>query len=155
MDAAPPVDAVIQAVNSLYHNPDPKVKEGANKWLNQLQQSVFAWTISDQLLQRNVDVDTCYFAAQTMRTKIQYSFHEVPESAHASLRTSLMNHLTQLTSSTRQVIKTQLCLAMADLILLMPEWNSALSELMGALGPPKPHTDALLEVLLLLPEDRH
>ena len=153
MDAAPPVDAVIQAVNSLYHNPDPKVKEGANKWLNQLQQSVFAWTISDQLLQRNVDVDTCYFAAQTMRTKIQYSFHEVPESAHASLRTSLMNHLTQLTSSTRQVIKTQLCLAMADLILLMPEWNSALSELMGALGPPKPHTDALLEVLLLLPEE--
>ena len=58
----------------MYTNPDPKVKEGASKWLNQLQQSVYAWTISDQLLQRNVDTETCYFAAQTMRTKIQYSF---------------------------------------------------------------------------------
>ena len=70
---------------------------------------------------------------------------------------------------------TQLCLAMADLILLMPEWNTALQELMTALGrkseynyifnlffifvssfvagPPQPHTRTLLEVLLLLPEE--
>ena len=42
-------------------------KEEASKWLNQLQRSVYAWTISDQLLQRKLDVETCYFAAQTMR----------------------------------------------------------------------------------------
>ena len=153
MEAAPPVEAVIQAVSSLYTNPDPKVKDGASKWLNQLQQSVFAWTISDQLLQRNVDVNTCYFAAQTMRTKIQYSFHELPPASHASLRSSLLQHLTQLSPGTSQVILTQLCLAMADLILLMPDWATALPELMTALGPPQPHTPALLEVLLLLPEE--
>ena len=153
MDAAPTVESVIQAVNSLYTNPDPKVKEGASKWLNQLQQSVYAWTISDQLLQRNLDTETCYFAAQTMRTKIQYSFHELPSSAHESLRTSLLSHLTQLTSTTSHVIVTQLCLAMADLILLMPEWSTALSELMSTLGPPASHTQVLLEVLLLLPEE--
>jgi len=152
MDAAPSVEAVIQAVNSLYTNPDPKVKEGASKWLNQLQQSVYAWTISDQLLQRNVDTETCYFAAQTMRTKIQYSFQELPPESHASLRSSLLTNLTKLTGSS-QVIVTQLCLAMADLILLMPEWNTALQELMTALGPPQPHTRTLLEVLLLLPEE--
>ena len=147
------MEAVVQAVSSLYTNPDPEVKQGASRWLTSLQQSVYAWTLSDQLLQRNADVETCYFAAQTMRTKIQYSFHELPPASHASLRTSLMNHLTQLNAGTSGKILTQLCLAMADLILLMPEWTSALSELMTALGPPTGHTPALLEVLLLLPEE--
>jgi len=151
MEGPPTVEAVVTAVSSLYHDPDPKVKEAASKWLNQLQKSVYAWTISDQLLQRQLDVETCYFAAQTMRSKIQYSFSELPTSSHSSLRSSLMTHLTSLTPTTSQVIITQLCLAMADLILLMPEWNTALSELMSALS--SNHTLPLLEVLLLLPEE--
>jgi len=32
---------------------------------------VFAWQISDQLLQLNQDMESCYFAAQTMRTKVR------------------------------------------------------------------------------------
>jgi hypothetical protein len=31
---------------------------------------VFAWQISDQLLQLNQSMESCYFAAQTMRTKV-------------------------------------------------------------------------------------
>ena len=89
MEAAPGVEHVGEAIKSLYHDPDPKRKEEASKWLNQLQRSVFAWTISDQLLQRQLDVETCYFAAQTMRSKIQYSFHELPPEAHVSLRRAL------------------------------------------------------------------
>ena len=57
METAPTVEAVVTAVSSLYN--DPKVKEAASKWLNQLQKSVYAWTISDQLLQRKGDVETC------------------------------------------------------------------------------------------------
>ena len=83
MEAAPGVEQVVEAIKSLYHDPDPKRlleavsrpltppslrKELASKWLNELQRSVYAWTISDQLLQRKVDVETCYFAAQTMRS---------------------------------------------------------------------------------------
>ena len=147
MEAAPGVEHVVEAIRSLYHDPDPKRKEEASKWLNQLQRSVYAWTISDQLLQRKVDVETSYFAAQTMRSKIQTSFHELPAEAHVSLRNSLMDHLTTLTPATSQVIVTQLCLAMADLIILMPEWPDALAELMAKLS-----VGALLEVLLLLPE---
>lgn len=86
-----------------------------------------------------------------MRSKIQYSFTELPPSSHTSLRSSLMTHLTSLSPTTSQVIITQLCLAMADLILLMPEWNTALSELMAALSTS--HTIPLLEVLLLLPKE--
>ena len=103
MEAAPGVEHVAEAIKSLYHDPDPKRKEEASKWLNQLQRSVFAWTISDQLLQRQLDVETCYFAAQTMRSKIQYSFHELPSEAHVSLRNSLLDHLTGLTPATSQV----------------------------------------------------
>ena len=150
MEEAPGVEAVIQAVSSLYNDPDPKVKEAASKWLNQLQQSVWAWTISDQLLQRKIDENSCYFAAQTMRTKIQYSFQELPPESHSSLRSSLMSHLTSLGSGTKQVILTQLCLAMADLVLLMSDWSSPVSELMSALGP---HTSPLLEILVTLPEE--
>ena len=97
------MEHVAEAIKSLYHDPDPKRKEEASKWLNQLQRSVFAWTISDQLLQRQMDVETCYFAAQTMRSKIQYSFHELPPEAHVSLRNSLLDHLTGLTPATSQV----------------------------------------------------
>jgi len=153
MEAAPGVDLVIQAVHSLYHDPDPKRKEEASKWLNVLQKSVYAWTLSDQLLQRKVDVETCYFAAQTMRSKIQYSFNELPAEAHLSLRNSLLEHLTGVTPGTSQVIVTQLCLAMADLILLMPEWTNALSELMSRLSGSSDTMQPLLEVLLLLPEE--
>ena len=153
MEAAPGVEHVVAAVRSLYHDPDPKRKEEASKWLNQLQRSVYAWTISDQLLQRKVDVETSYFAAQTMRSKIQTSFHELPAEAHVSLRNSLMDHLTTLTAATSQVIVTQLCLAMADLIILMPEWADAIAELMAKLSGGGETVGALLEVLLLLPEE--
>ena len=42
---------------------------------------------------------------------------------------------------------------MADLILLMPEWTNALSELMSKLSGSPATVPALLEVLLLLPEE--
>jgi len=31
---------------------------------------VYAWQIADQLLQSNQDLESCYFAAHTMRTKV-------------------------------------------------------------------------------------
>ena len=86
-----------------------------------------------------------------MRSKFQYSFTEVPPSSHTSLKSSLMVHLTSLSSTTSPAIITQLCLAIADLILLMPEWSTALSELISALSTI--NTIPLLEVVLLLPEE--
>ena len=53
------------------------------------------------------DLESCYFAAQTMRTKIQYSFHELPPEAHVPLRESLLEHMACITTSTSQVIVTQ------------------------------------------------
>lgn len=57
---------------------------------------VHAWEISDQLLQIRQDVESCYFAAQTMKMKIQTSFYELPTDSHASLRDSLLTHIQNL-----------------------------------------------------------
>lgn len=94
--AKPTLQLVYQAVQALYHDPDPSGKERASFWLGELQRSVHAWEISDQLLQIRQDVESCYFAAQTMKMKIQTSFYELPTDSHASLRDSLLTHIQNL-----------------------------------------------------------
>lgn len=59
------------------------------------------------MLQQKRDVQSCYFAAQTMRTKIQLCFQELPVEAHTSLRDSLMNHISQINEHTNSAIVTQ------------------------------------------------
>lgn len=110
--------------------------------------------MADQILHAKPNVESCYIAAQTMRTKIQTKFHEVPPEAHDSLRDSLIEHLLNIDEKIEQMspaILTQLCLAMADLILLMPEWKGAVNDIMIRLKPSKPWV--LLEVLVVLPEE--
>lgn len=62
------------------------------------------------MLQQKRDIESCYFAAQTMRTKIQSSFHELPTEAHTSLRDSLMDHISQINEHTNSAIVTQVTL---------------------------------------------
>lgn len=57
---------------------------------------MYAWEISDQLLQLKQDVESCYFAAQTMKMKIQTSFYELPTETHNALRDSLLTHIQNL-----------------------------------------------------------
>uniref|UniRef100_A0A8D3E6L7 Transportin 3 n=1 Tax=Scophthalmus maximus TaxID=52904 RepID=A0A8D3E6L7_SCOMX len=92
----PNLTLVYQAVQALYHDPDPAGKERASVWLGELQRSMYAWEISDQLLQLKQDVESCYFAAQTMKMKIQTSFYELPPETHNALRDSLLTHIQNL-----------------------------------------------------------
>ena len=86
-----------------------------------------------------------------MRNKIQTRFHEVPADSRTSLRDSLIEHLLNVDEQTSSAILTQLALALADLILLMPEWNGAINETIQRLIGAKPWV--LLEVLVVLPEE--
>jgi len=149
---APSLELVAKAITSLYNSPDCTEKADASRWLNEYQKSVYAWTISDQLLQQKLNMESCYFAAQTLRSKIQSSFHELPQDVHESLRNSLLEHLRAITGSTDTAIRTQLCLAMADLILLMPEWKNSVPELMTKMNSMSTML-TLLEVLMVLPEE--
>ena len=40
------------------------------------------WEIADKLLLLKRDVETSFFAAQTMQYKIRRNFHELPQESH-------------------------------------------------------------------------
>ncbi|KAK7866974.1 hypothetical protein R5R35_006810 [Gryllus longicercus] len=151
MDTPPCLDTVYQAVFTLYHNPDTSEKEKASYWLQALQRSVYSWKVADEMLREKRDLESCYFAAQTMRSKIQYSFLELPQEAHISLRDSLVEHIGQVNDATNTVIVTQLCLALADLALQMSSWQSPVLDLINQFGGK--HLGPLLEILTVLPEE--
>jgi len=48
--------------------------------------NLILFQVADDMLHQKVDVESCYIAAQTMRTKIQCSFHELPKESHHSLK---------------------------------------------------------------------
>ncbi|XP_060229883.1 transportin-3 isoform X5 [Meriones unguiculatus] len=152
--AKPTLQLVYQAVQALYHDPDPSGKERASFWLGELQRSVHAWEISDQLLQIRQDVESCYFAAQTMKMKIQTSFYELPTDSHASLRDSLLIHIQNL-KDLSPVIVTQLALAIADLALQMPSWKGCVQTLVEKYSNDVTSLPFLLEILTVLPEEVH
>ncbi|XP_058821533.1 transportin-3 isoform X2 [Topomyia yanbarensis] len=149
----PTAEAVLQGVYTLYNNPNKLEKEKASKWLEAFQKSIHSWEIADQLLQQKYDLNSCTFAAQTMRNKIQNSFHELPESAHDSLRQSLLEHISHITLETKPVIVTQLSLALADLALLMSSWRKPVVTLLERFSNNPNMMYAVIELLTLIPEE--
>jgi transportin-3 (transportin-SR) (TRN-SR) (importin-12). len=113
----PNIDQILQVIGSLYHKYDNKSesKELASKWLESIQNSVYAWEIADQLLIKKQDVESCYFAAQTLRTKLQSSFNELPQASVFALKNSILNHIKNINES---VIQTQLALSITYLAIL-------------------------------------
>ena len=47
--------------------------------------------VSDEILHQKPNVESCYIAAQTMRSKIQTRFHEVPAEVKTVIRLSSRN----------------------------------------------------------------
>uniref|UniRef100_A0A8C6YLN8 Transportin-3 n=1 Tax=Naja naja TaxID=35670 RepID=A0A8C6YLN8_NAJNA len=115
---------------------------------------VHAWEISDHLLQIQQDVESCYFAAQTMKMKIQTSFYELPTDSHVSLRDSLLSHIQNLKDMS-PVIVTQLALAIADLALQMASWKGCVHTLVEKYNNDVSSLPFLLEILTVLPEEVH
>ncbi|XP_053679296.1 transportin-3 [Anopheles nili] len=149
----PTAEAVLQGVFTLYNDPNKVEKEKASKWLEEFQKSIHSWKIADELLRQKHDLNSCTFAAQTMRNKIQNSFHELPETAHESLRQSLVEHLSHITIETKSVIVTQLSLALADLALLMSSWHKPVATLLQRFSNNPNMMYALIELLTLIPEE--
>ncbi|XP_030197001.1 transportin-3 isoform X1 [Gadus morhua] len=150
----PTIPLVYQAVQALYHDPDPAGKERASVWLGELQRSMYAWEISDQLLQLKQDVESCYFAAQTMKMKIQTSFYELPAETHNALRDSLLSHIQSL-KDLSPIIVTQLALAIADLALQMASWKGCVHTLIEKYNDDVSSMTFLIEILTVLPEEVH
>ena len=140
-----------------------QIKE-ANQWLEQFQGTQEAWQVADQLLALEATADAAgalisaahIFAAQTMRSKIQYDWADLPSSSHDALRGSLLGHLVRFAPGPQPVL-TQLCLAVALLSLWMESWATPVSDLIGNLTAPPEQAmvklPALLELLTVLPEE--
>lgn len=88
-----------------------------------------------------------------MRNKIQNSFHELPPESRESLRDALLIHISQITQLTNKVIVTHLCLALADLALLMSAWRNPVLDLIDKFSNRPDLLAPLLEILTLLPEE--
>jgi transportin-3 len=149
------IDEVVRAIDTLHKNPDPQKNredmEKANTWLCKFQNSLEAWEISNQLLHLQRDIETSHFAAQTMRTKIQYSFDELPMATYEALRESLISHLTNLCESPH-VVTTQLELALADLAL-QTNWQTVVMDTIQIFHDSLPKLIVLLDFLSYLPEE--
>lgn len=144
------IETVYQAINTLHHNPDSQKINEANRWLTELQKSVYGWKVADELLQRQVDIHSCYFGAQTIRNKIMFSLHELPQEAVLSLHSSLMQHLSKINEDTDNAIITQLCVAIVDLTLQMNTWNNPIYSFLKCNEIPR---TVLLEILKVFPEE--
>lgn len=88
----------VQQAFQVQQNPssDPAQIKEASVWLEHFQGTTEAWQVADQLLALHLDAANTaphIFAAQTMRTKIQYDWNELPAAAHESLRSSLLTHV--------------------------------------------------------------
>lgn len=151
------MEEVKQALNLLYSSPDPHLRRQADEWLIRWQQAVQAWQVCDQMLSQgeSLPVPCIFFAAQTMRTKIQFDFHELPASSYSSLRESLLRHLLRFSvEPCFQMIHTQLAIAIADLAIQMgTDWEGVFNGLLTALGPTPSNHGALLEIVKMLPEE--
>ena len=120
----------VQAAFACQQNPSstPAQVKDANVWLEQFQGTTEAWQVADQLLALEVAGNGLLtaaqiFAAQTMRTKIQYDFAELPTESHHSLRNSLLGHVVRFAPV--RLLRRRPCLGGLAREPPVPAWDSA------------------------------
>jgi transportin-3 len=73
---------VVQASTTFYTTQDKEQRKKAEEWLDNFKRSLNSWYITDHLLHTEKNEQVLFFAAQTIRNKIQYDFHELPTTSH-------------------------------------------------------------------------
>lgn len=149
------LEAVVNALNVLYTNPDKDAKEKANAWLADFQKSIEAWSTSQMILfAPDAPIEPKLFAAQTFRNKITYDLEQLPTEQLLPLRDSLLSALRSFAQGPR-VILTQICIALADMALqLSPaQWNDPVASMIDQFGKEPQMAAALLEFLQVLAEE--
>lgn len=147
-----------QALEALHRHPDADVRTQADRWLEEFQQTQEAWQVADQLLHdSNSSLDILYFCSQTLRTKVQRDFDELPPNATDSLRDSLLALVIRFRNGP-PAVRTQLCLALAGLAAHAPsskwgEGHGVIQWLANELGSQPDAGSGLLELLTVLPQE--
>ncbi|KAF3340567.1 transportin-3 isoform X1 [Carex littledalei] len=106
---------VINALAALYHGTNDALRAEADRWLQDFQHTLDAWQVADSLLHDpNSSIETLIFCSQTLRSKVQRDFEELPGEAFGPLRDSLSTLLKKLNKGPPKV-RTQICIAIAAL----------------------------------------
>lgn len=150
------MEQALQALQALYSPSDSATKKQADDWLTKFQQTPAAWQVADSILSRqDLPIQFRFFAAQTMRTKVQFDFYELPTEAYVNLRDSLLNYIGNFSRSPELApIHTQLAIAVADLAIQMDSaWPNAVQSLFERFGRNPDSYATLLEMLRMLPEE--
>lgn len=146
-----------EALKALYHHPDQQIRSRANDWLQEFQRTVEAWEVSDSLLHdANSNLETLIFCSQTLKTKIQRDFEELPPAAFVSLRDSLKNLLKKFCKGPSKV-RMQICVAMSALAVHVSsqDWGGGgvLNWLRDELGSQPDCLISFVELLTVLPQE--
>lgn len=148
------------AVYALYHESNPSSRDNANVWLQDWQKTEGSWNVCCDVLQQQSqnDLETCYFAAQTLRTKVVRDFEELPDNVSKKMPETILGMLS-LHAKGPPAVRTQLCLALAALALHIPasEWpgGNLVRWIGGQMGSFVDDNvqHILLEILTVLPQE--
>ncbi|KAI1980091.1 Nuclear import receptor [Ophidiomyces ophidiicola] len=142
---------VLAALATMQGNASRQEKNHAHEFLEHFQKSAEAWTTTHAILQSpDLPIESKLFAATTLKGKIIYDLHQLPESSLPALRSSILTLLTSFKSGPRP-IQTQLCVCLASLAVQMITWKDVLPTVGSALG--NDAGDCVLEFLKILPEE--
>ncbi|URD79081.1 Exportin 1-like protein [Musa troglodytarum] len=152
-------NTVKEALNALYHHPDDAVRGRADRWLQDFQRTIDAWQVSDNLLHdANSNMETLIFCSQTLRSKVQRDFEELPSEAFRPLRDSLYALLKKLDTGPPKV-RTQICVAVAALAVhvSVEDWGDGgiVNWLSCEMKSHPEYMRSFLELLTVLPQEAH
>ncbi|KAM7272707.1 hypothetical protein ACFE04_027370 [Oxalis oulophora] len=150
-------NTVKDALNALYHHPDDMIRVQADRWLQDFQRTIDAWQVADNLLHdATSNLETLIFCSQTLRSKVQRDFEELPGHAFRSLQVSLNTLLIKFHMGPPKV-RTQISIAVAALAVHVPseEWgDGGIVHWLGEKMKSNPeYVPGFLELLTVLPEE--
>ncbi|GLT66515.1 hypothetical protein SLA2020_388750 [Shorea laevis] len=150
-------NTVKDALNALYHHPDDAVRMQADRWLQDFQRTLDAWQVADNLLHdATSNLETLIFCSQTLRSKVQRDFEELPSEAFRPLRDSLNTLLKKFHKGPPKV-RTQISIAVAALAVYVPaeDWGDGgiVNWLRDEMKSHPEYIPGFLELLTVLPEE--
>ncbi|XP_071841095.1 importin-13-like [Apostichopus japonicus] len=152
-----------EAILKLYYDPNPAVKDVAQRWLFAVQRSPEAWQFAWELLVPNKRPEIQFFGASALCLKISKFWKELSPEQYDTLRTKLFEKIF-LFSTGEKIVLRRLCVALSAFTLnTAPEvWPDAIAgsidtfQQVNSTGLDEVHKcTALLEFLTVLPEEFH
>lgn len=87
-----------------------------------------------------------------MESQIVFDFHQIPRESWPQLRDTLLSVVAQYAKGPKP-IRTQLCVCLANLSILMLDWKDVLQTIVSTLGSDQAGISCVLEFLHVLPEE--